>query len=602
MGAKEWLRTRFLRWSRNAYNKRDFHSSLRRSRLSSLLFKDPAFLDISARSSLNLGRYQLAAKLYRRASDYGWVLRNQNKNHFISEFKSGDLIKAYKLASSDITKSAEKRRLEVVKSLDELTEKEKVKIIQEIGGSNQIPEDLANILPWKAKKIEINSKSDSFYQIKNEMEEIGMYKRELSRIRNSTAFRILNHVSLSLRKPRSAILLPFSTPRLLIRIIREKLGYVERTNVDGHPIGQNISENRESIVFFPTNGVGFGHFTRLLAIAKKIRKLNPEIEIIFFSTMPTLHVLSEHDFPTYHLSGRYRFNEMSPSVWNSVCEEMLSMIISLHRPKAFVFDGSYPYRGMLNAIKNKDQMLKVWVRRGSIKPSSRSIPVDSSSHFHAIVKPGDSDQLIPSDELDRGVAIVKCNPILLVDSEEMEPYGRLRRRLGVPPGALLCYVQLGAGNINNINSELNMVLESISKHPQVYVVVGESMLGKRISAEFERVRILRDYPNSRYFRDFDFAIMAGGYNSFHEVIEAEIPTICFPNMKTSRDDQYARAIIAQEAGCMVVIKERQMNSIQAAIDRIVEAEVRELMKNNFKSIKRENGAIQIATWMLSQLE
>tara|TARA_B100000579_G_C22697476_1_gene788132 strand:- start:134 stop:970 length:837 start_codon:yes stop_codon:yes gene_type:complete len=278
------------------------------------------------------------------------------------------------------------------------------------------------------------------------------------------------------------------------------------------------------------------------------------------------------------------------------------MIISLHRPKAFVFDGSYPYRGMLNAIKNKDQMLKVWVRRGSIKPSSRSIPVDSSSHFHAIVKPGDSDQSIPSDELDRGVAIVKCNPILLVDSEEMEPYGRLRRRLGVPPGALLCYVQLGAGNINNINSELNMVLESISKHPQVYVVVGESMLGKRISAEFERVRILRDYPNSRYFRDFDFAIMAGGYNSFHEVIEAEIPTICFPNMKTSRDDQYARAIIAQEAGCMVVIKERQMNSIQAAIDRIVEAEVRELMKNNFKSIKRENGAIQIATWMLSQLE
>ena len=318
--------------------------------------------------------------------------------------------------------------------------------------------------------------------------------------------------------------------------------------------------------------------------------------------MPTLHILKELDFPTYHLSGRYRYKDMSPNVWNSVCEEMLSMIFSLHRPKAFVFDGSYPYRGMLNAIKNRENMLRVWIRRGSTKTNSRSIPVDSTTHFHAIVKPGDSDQSIPSDELDRGVAMVRCNPILLVDSDEMEPYGRLRRRLGIPAGALLCYVQLGAGNINNINSELFMVLEAISKHSHVYVVVGESMLGKRISAEFERVRILRDYPNSRYFRDFDFAVMAGGYNSFHEVIEAEIPTICFPNMKTGRDDQYRRVKVAQDAGCMVVIKERKMNTIQAAVDRIIEAEVRELMRNNFKAVKRENGANQVSDWILSQLE
>ena len=128
------------------------------------------------------------------------------------------------------------------------------------------------------------------------------------------------------------------------------------------------------------------------------------------------------------------------------------------------------------------------------------------------------------------------------------------------------------------------------------------MLGKRISAEFERVRILRDYPNSRYFRDFDFAVMAGGYNSFHEVIEAEIPTICFPNMKTGRDDQYRRVKVAQDAGCMVVIKERKMNTIQAAVDRIIEAEVIELMRNNFKAVKRENGANQVSDWILSQLE
>ena len=602
MGGRDWLRSKLLKWSRKAYNTGKFSSAIRRSRVSNFLIKDPAFIDISARSALNLERYDLATNFYRKASDLGWSLRDSSKNHFKAEINSGNLIEAYMIASSDTSESAQKRRLEVVSKIDDLTEKEKVKIIQQIGETSKITEDLADLLPWKAKKIKINSDSESFYLMKNEMEEIGRYRREISRIRNSAAYRILNHISSSFRSPRKIILLPISITGLVIRLVREKLGHVERTKYDVHPIGQNSSQNRDSIVFFPTNGVGFGHFTRLLAIAKKIRKTNPEIEIVFFTTMPTLHVLKEFDFPTYHLSGRYRYKDMPPNIWNSLCEEMLNMVFSLHRPKAFVFDGSYPYRGMLNAIKNRENMLKVWVRRGSIKPKSRNLPVDSTSHFHAVVKPGDSDKSIPSDELDRGIAMVRCNPILLVDSDEMESYGKLRRRLGIPTGALLCYVQLGAGNINNINSELFMVLEAISKHPHVYVVVGESMLGKRISAEFERVRILRDYPNSRYFRDFDFAIMAGGYNSFHEVIEAELPTICFPNMKTGRDDQYGRAKIAKDAGCMVIIKERRMNTIQAAVDRIIEAEVRELMRNNFQALKRQNGAIQVAEWMMSQLE
>ena len=96
--------------------------------------------------------------------------------------------------------------------------------------------------------------------------------------------------------------------------------------------------------------------------------------------------------------------------------------------------------------------------------------------------------------------------------------------------------------------------------------------------------------------------MAGGYNSFHEVIQASLPTICLPNMKTGRDDQLARTLVAEEAGCMVVIRERNRNTIQAAIDRIVETDVREVMGNNFQLLKRKNGAKQIADWIVSQAQ
>ena len=455
----------------------------------------------------------------------------------------------------------------------------------------------------EAEENRIRQTKDSYYLLTNEKLQIERYKRELTRVRDSASFRLGNLIESSLRNPVKLLILPLTIPSLFVRLAREKLGHLERNNSETYPIGSRMGENRDSIVFFPTNGVGFGHFTRLLAVAKKIKETDPEMEIIFFTTMPTLHILADFGFPAYHISGRYRYKDMDPNVWNSICEEMLSMIFSLHRPKAFVFDGSFPYRGMLNAMKGQeDSMLKVWLRRGAIRPGSREIPVDSVKHFHAIIRPGDSVGIDSEDELDHGVSLVRCNPILLMEPEELASKGSLRNRLGIPKEALLCYVQLGAGKINEIDSEINMVLEALSQHKNVYAVVGESMLGERVASEYDRVRILRDYPNSRFFNDFDFAVMAGGYNSFHEVIQASLPTICLPNMKTGRDDQLARTLVAEEAGCMVVIRERNRNTIQAAIDRIVETDVREVMGNNFQLLKRKNGARQIADWIVSQAQ
>ena len=294
---------------------------------------------------------------------------------------------------------------------------------------------------------------------------------------------------------------------------------------------------------------------------------------------------------------------MSASQWNALCEEMLNLVFSLHRPKAFVFDGSFPYRGMLNSIKsNSNNLFKVWLRRGAIRPGSRNIPVDSINHFHAIIRPGDSVGIDSEDEFDHGVSLVRCNPILLMDSDEMEQHGTLKKRLGIPAEALLCYVQLGAGKINDIDSELNIVLAALSKHPECYAVIGESMLGSRFSFNYDRVRVLRDYPNSRYFEEFDFAIIAGGYNSFHEVIDSSLPAICFPNLSTGRDDQYARAKAAGDKGAMLVVRSRSRASVGVAISRMMDEETRLRMKNRIFSMKTENGSSEAAKWIMSQIE
>jgi UDP:flavonoid glycosyltransferase YjiC (YdhE family) len=255
-------------------------------------------------------------------------------------------------------------------------------------------------------------------------------------------------------------------------------------------------------------------------------------------------------------------------------EEQLLMILDIHKPKLFMFDGAYPYRGMLNAIRRTPSMRKAWMRRGMFKKGSK-IPVDSIQFFDTVIHPGDA-VTAQEQELEHSVEVMRVPPILLVKEEEMLSKEEARNRLGVPQAAEVWYVQLGAGQINDIESEIRITIEALlENNPESIIVIGESLLGQRITYSNERVRILRDYPNGVYFKGFDYSIQAGGYNSFHEMRSSRIPTIFYPNMNTGMDDQLARCKVAEKEGWGIVVEKRDAKSIHQAIQNFSSFEITE---------------------------
>lgn len=391
-------------------------------------------------------------------------------------------------------------------------------------------------------------------------------ERELSRLKNSVTYRLGEHLTASIRRPWKLIFLPLTFPYHVFLLGLEKLG------LKAPPPGllqdsTTGSKSKNCVLLFPTNGVGFGHFTRMYAVAKAIRKHSPDTEVVFFTPMPTLHIPYIDDFPTYHIAGKYKFKDMSSSQWNGLVEEQLLMILDIHKPKMFMFDGAFPYRGMLNALHRKPEMKKIWMRRGMFKKGSK-IPVDSIQFFDTIIHPGDA---IPAkkSQLEHSVEIKHIPAIVLVSPEEMMTRETARSRLGVPQSSTVWYVQLGAGQINDIESEIRLTLDALLKlDSECFVIIGESLLGRRVYFSHERVRILRDYPNAIYFNGIDYSIQAGGYNSYHEMRSSNIPTIFYPNMNTGMDDQLARCRVSEDEGWGIVVEQRNKNSIEAAIIEI----------------------------------
>jgi len=391
-------------------------------------------------------------------------------------------------------------------------------------------------------------------------------KRELARLRTSPSLRLGAHITDAIRRPWRAIFIPITLPFLMLIIGLELIGKVAPPNVNYYPRIADKGDNN-TIMMFPTNGVGFGHFTRLLALARRYKKFDPDINIIFFTTMPTLHLLMPDGFPAHHVSGRKKFNNMTSDSWNSLIEEELALALDFHNPGMFIFDGAFPYRGMLRAIQSR-KMQRTWVRRGTFRKGS-SIPVDSIEYFDLIIRPEDSVSS-QMDEINHDIEVISCPPIVLLDEDEMYSREVARRRLKLPLDAHVVYVQLGAGEINDINSEVRITVESLIKHQDVHVVLGESMIGERLDVSLDRVHIIRDYPNSMYFRAFDASVQAGGYNSYHEVSNFGLPTLFYPNFSTGMDDQLARCNVAVEEGWGSVLVNRDKKNIEKSVNELID--------------------------------
>jgi UDP-N-acetylglucosamine--N-acetylmuramyl-(pentapeptide) pyrophosphoryl-undecaprenol N-acetylglucosamine transferase len=411
------------------------------------------------------------------------------------------------------------------------------------------------------------------YQGTAELEEvrrirkISSLKRENRRLRNSVSFQMGLHLTDALRKPWRLFFLPLSFPLLCFRLGMTRLGKAT-SSTDGLKLDYEVQPRKNAMVLFPTNGVGFGHFTRMYSIAREMRNQDPEMEIIFFTTMPTLHIPYVDNFPTYHLSGKYKHRDMDSSTWNMLVEEMLTLVLETHNPKFFMFDGAFPYRGMLNSIFGRDEIMRIWMRRGMFRKGS-SVPVDSIEYFDLIVHPEDAMNAPQSDSI-HSVETLHIPPITLLSKDEMLSREKSRSRLNLPLDVRVTYVQLGAGQINDIDSEVRMTIEALLHYPDMHIVLGESMLGERLDFDHERVHLLRDYPNSMYYNGFDFAVQAGGYNSFHEMRNLGIPTLFYPNMNTGMDDQLARCKVAEEENWGIVSEKRNDKSIPFQVEKLIQ--------------------------------
>jgi UDP:flavonoid glycosyltransferase YjiC (YdhE family) len=338
-----------------------------------------------------------------------------------------------------------------------------------------------------------------------------------------------------------------------------------------------------------SNGTGLGHLTRSMAIA---RRLDPGVEPLFLTLSAAAPVVRDQGFRVEYVGSYDSPGAGSHLEWSRRLGGRLAALLDAQRPEVLVFDGAHPYPAAIRAMRDVPELTTVWNRRALWRPGRGRPILALAAAFDLVLEPG---ELAANDDAGLTAArrheAVRVDPITFCDPSELLSRTDAERALGLEAGRVNALVALGQGP--EVDAAVSRCLERLAGRPEVQVAALESSLSARLDVPPGVVPLRDTYPVSRYYRAFDFAVSAAGYNSYHELIRFGVPSVFVP-MPRELDDQAARARHAQRVGVAVACEGPGSERLEELIDLMLDPERRERMSARARGLGLGNGAEEAA--------
>jgi hypothetical protein len=356
------------------------------------------------------------------------------------------------------------------------------------------------------------------------------------------------------------------------------------------PTARQLRTNpeRPSLLLISSNGAGMGHLTRLMAYARRVQ---PDMSPHFLSLSQAVGVVAQFGFPYEYLPSAGATG-MPPRRWHNLFAERVSDAVARLRPAVVVFDGTWPYDGILRVRDAHPEPRWVWSRRGMWRYGKSAEQLAKSAWFDEVLTPGEL-----AEPYDRGATAaaggVRVGPVTLLDIDELDERDIARKALGLPEDRRLALVALGAGNINDISHETGAVVAAL-RALDVEICLTQTEIAQSDRARND-VHVVREFPLSRRFAAFDLAVSAAGYNSFHELLRFGVPTLFIPNQDTALDDQLGRARFAADHGLAHMLEHVSVGAATPLLCDLLDRGP--AMVADVPSVDRGNGAAAAAAYL-----
>jgi UDP-N-acetylglucosamine--N-acetylmuramyl-(pentapeptide) pyrophosphoryl-undecaprenol N-acetylglucosamine transferase len=361
--------------------------------------------------------------------------------------------------------------------------------------------------------------------------------------------------------------------------------------------------NKISAVFYGINGTGLGHITRLTNIAREMKtmlnamSIQADFHMLTTSEAPQV----SYDFPTWKIPSKTIINssEYQNQKYIGDANFFVTNMMATLRPNYLVVDTvpQCSFGEFLNLKLYADQTVFINRHRRE-EVAKEAISQECMKLYNLILTPdygGESDKydyLTPELRMkNRYTSMIHgFRPENTMTRDEVRDY------FSVKPHQKVIYISAGGGGDKHVESVLTNLVNSIQEFSDLVFLIGYGPLyrGKKIYQS--NVIPLTEVDVRKYFRGVDAAICAAGYNTYEELISANVPT-AFYSLEKGWDSQEGRILEGVKSGNNLYLENLEPESIKSRLHELLNEQGQEI-RNHLSYRPLANGAVVAATEML----
>jgi len=356
--------------------------------------------------------------------------------------------------------------------------------------------------------------------------------------------------------------------------------------------------DKPTIILATSNGIGMGHLARATAIAEELKDIARPVLVSVAGGIA--EIPSTTGIACEYIPGKTR-RWMPAHRWDRYFRDRLIAIADETGASVISFDGVVPYPGFIATKLKRPDLTIVWVRRGLWQKNILRFALPFQSRLvDLIVEPGDIARAYDHGPTANRKDATLTAPVSLYSKSRALSREAARKTLGLHADRPAVLVQLGTGD-SDMNEKMRAALSGLLAWQGVQVVLTKDPVdaqGKSLVPEGLEIKVQRYFPLADVLAAFDGAIAATGYNSVHELLPAQIPTVLISNIRGT-DDQDARAKWCHDHGYALRADHADLADITATVTQLGDATVRNRLQSKCAELSNTKGAVQIAQILLN---
>ena len=356
--------------------------------------------------------------------------------------------------------------------------------------------------------------------------------------------------------------------------------------------------DKPTIILATSNGIGMGHLARACAIALELKdRANP---VLISVAGGIAEIPSTMGIPCEYIPGKTR-RWMPAHRWDRYFRNRLIAIADETGASVISFDGVVPYPGFIATKLKRPDLKIVWVRRGLWQRNILRFALSLQSKLvDQIIEPGDLARSYDRGPTSKRSDAVISSPVSLYSPERAISRGDARKVLGLDATRPAVLVQLGTGD-NDMNEKMSAALSGLIGWKDLQVVLLKDPVdstGKSLVPAGLEIKVQRYFPLANVLAAFDAAIAATGYNSVHELLPAQVPTVLISNIRGT-DDQDARAKWCHDHGYALRAEHSNLAEIASTVRKLQDLNIRTSLADRCAALKDTSGGREIAELLIS---